>query len=159
MALITAELVISTASVRNIDAGIILPIDIATAERDYILAPLGADLYDAIVANTLGIYTSFISTYVVPVLAIGVISNIWNRLRFEITDRGINQFTGEGITTPQNEAAESALFEYRQRLSSYMGAMILYCSENYDTLYDSTNDYQFHEVTYYSATKQRMTAL
>ncbi len=159
MALITAAVVISTASVRNIDAGMILPIDIAAAERDYIEKPLGSDLYDAIVLNSGGTYTTFISTYVVPVMALGVISNIWNRLRVEITDRGINQLTGEGITTPQNEAADMALFEYRQRLGTYIGLMIDYADENYPTLFDSTLDYQYKEVTYYSAQPQRVTAL
>ncbi len=159
MALITAATVISTASVRNISTSNILDIDILTAERDYIEKPLGTDLYDAIVLNSGGTYTSFIATYVTPVLALGVISNIWNRLRVEITDRGINQMTGDGITTPQNEAADMALFEYRQRLGSYIGVMIDHADENYPALYDSTIDYQYKEVTYYSQQPLRTTAL
>ena len=159
MALITAATVISTALVRNIDSAQILPIDIVTAERDYIEKVLGSTLYAAIVLNSGAVYTSFITDYITPVLALGVLSNIWNRLRFEITDRGINQFTGEGITTPQNEAAEQALFEYRQRLGSYIGAMIDYADENYPALYDSTIDYQYKEVTYYSNQLQRDTML
>lgn len=159
MALITAATVISTAAVRNIDSSHIKAVDIYTAEIDYIKKPLGSDLYDAIVANSGGTYTTFITNFVTPVLSLGVLSNIWNRLKVEVTDRGVNQFTGEGITTPQNEATEAALFEYRQRLGTYIRAMIDYAAENFDDLYDSTIDYQTNEVTYYSPVLQRMTAL
>jgi len=67
MALITAAQVIATAAVRNIDVAHIKAADIATAEIDYIKRPLGEDLYNAVVLNTGSAYTTFITTYVIPV--------------------------------------------------------------------------------------------
>jgi len=159
MALITPALVISTASPRNIDISQIKTVDITIAENDYIKASLGNDLYAVVVAGSATTYAAFISTYVVPVLAFGVLTDIWHRLRVEITDRGINQMTGEGITTPQNDVANAALREYRQKLSSCLDAMIDYAELTYPTLFDSTLDFQYKFITYYSQTPKRVNAL
>lgn len=158
MALATAEQIIAAVSTRNIDAGHFLPAEINIAERDYVLDALGIELYAAVVADTVG-YAAFISTYITPVLAYGTLSNIWNRLGVEVTDRGVNRFTGEGITTAPDVDKTATLFEIRQRLSSALGAMINYAAETYPELFDEQIDYQYKELTYYSQGTKRVNAL
>jgi hypothetical protein len=158
MALITAAEIITMVSARNIDAGQILPLEIQVAENDYIKASLGSDLYDAVVTNTGAAYDAFIDDYVQPVLAYGVLSNIWNRLGVEVTDRGINRFTGEGIQSAQAVDKSDTLFEIRQRLSSCLGMMIEYAAAEYPDLYED-QDYKYKEVNYYSAHTKRNNAL
>lgn len=158
MALATAAQIIAAVSTRNIDAGHFLPAEINIAERDYVLDALGLELYSAVVADSAS-YASFISTYILPVLAYGTLSNVWNRLGVEVTDRGVNRFTGEGITTAPDTDKTATLFEIRQRLSSAIGAMIDYADENYPDLFDSDIDYQYKEITYYSQGTKRVNAL
>jgi hypothetical protein len=123
-----------------------------------VLDALGLELYSAVVADSAS-YASFISTYILPVLAYGTLSNVWNRLGVEVTDRGVNRFTGEGITTAPDTDKTATLFEIRQRLSSAIGAMIDYADENYPDLFDSDIDYQYKEITYYSQGTKRVNAL
>ncbi len=158
MALITAAEVMTIVSTRNLDAGHILPAEIAIAENDYIKAAIGGDLYDAVVADVVT-YADFIEDYIQPVLAYGILSNIWNRLSVEVTDRGINGFTGEGINTPQLQDKENTLFEIRQRLSSTQRSMIEYADEQYPALFDSQIDYVTDEVSYHSERTKRNNAL
>lgn len=158
MALITAAEIIAMVSVRNIDAGNILPLEITVAEIDYVRAALGADLYDAVVTNSGAVYDSFIEDYVQPVLAYGTLSNIWNRIGVEVTDRGINRFTGEAIQSANETDKSATLFEIRQRLSTCLGLMIDYADENYPALYVD-QDYKYKEVNYYSPQTKRNNAL
>jgi hypothetical protein len=109
MALITPAQIIAAISTRNIDSGHILPAEIAIAERDYISNSIGATLYAAIVADPTT-YTSFISDYITPVLAYGTLSNVWQRMGVEVTDRGVNRFTGEGIQSAQEVDKSATLF-------------------------------------------------
>lgn len=159
MALITAAQILTIVSSRNLDAGNILPAEIAVAELDYVRDAIGQGLYDAVVTNTDDAYDSFISTYIHPVLAYGVLSNIWQRLGVEVTDRGINTFTGEGITTPQVQDKENTLFEIRQRLSSLQRNMITYAETQYPDLFDDELDYVTDEVSFYSERPKRYNQL
>lgn len=159
MALITAEQILPIVSPRNLDAGNILPAEIAIAELDYVRDAIGQDLYDAVVTNTDDAYDDFIEDYIHPVLAYGVLSNIWQRLGVEVTDRGINTFTGEGITTPQVQDKENTLFEIRQRLSSLQRNMITYAETQYPDLFDDELDYVTDEVNYYSERLKRYNQL
>ena len=158
MALIEADEIITIVSTRNIDTGHILPAEIAIAENDYIKKAIGDDLYTAVVGD-LVTYADFITDYIKPVLAYGVLSNIWNRLGVEITDRGINGFTGEGITTPQVQDKANTLFEIRQRLSSLQRSMIDYAEEQYPDLFDDDIEYITDEVSYNADRVKRYTAL
>lgn len=159
MALITAAQILTIVSSRNLDAGNILPAEIAIAELDYVRDAIGQDLYDAVVTNTDDAYDDFIEDYIHPVLAYGVLSNIWQRLGVEVTDRGINTFTGEGITTPQVQDKENTLFEIRQRLSSLQRNMITYAETQYPDLFDDELDYVTDEVNYYSERLKRYNQL
>ena len=159
MALITAAQILTIVSPRNLDAGNILPAEIAIAELDYIRDAIGQDLYDAVVTNTDDAYDDFIEYYIHPVLAYGVLSNIWQRLGVEVTDRGINTFTGEGITTPQVQDKETTLFEIRQRLSSLQRNMITYAETQYPDLFDDELDYVTDEVSFYSERPKRYNQL
>ena len=159
MALITAAQILTIVSPRNLDAGNILPAEIAVAELDYVRDAIGQDLYDAVVTNTDDAYDDFIEDYIHPVLAYGVLSNIWQRLGVEVTDRGINTFTGEGITTPQVQDKENTLFEIRQRLSSLQRTMITYAKTEYPDLFDDELDYVTDEVNYYSERLKRYNQL
>jgi len=158
MALIEASEIITIVSTRNLDEGHILPAEIAIAENDYIKKAIGDDLYTAVVGD-LVTYADFITDYIKPVLAYGVLSNIWNRLGVEITDRGINGFTGEGITTPQVQDKANTLFEIRQRLSSLQRSMIDYAEEQYPDLFDDDIEYITDEVSYNTDRVKRYTAL
>ena len=159
MALITAAQILTIVSSRNLDAGNILPAEIAVAELDYVRDAIGQDLYDAVVTNTDDAYDDFIEDYIHPVLAYGVLSNIWQRLGVEVTDRGINTFTGEGITTPQVQDKENTLFEIRQRLSSLQRTMITYAKTEYPDLFDDELDYITDEVSFYSERAKRYNQL
>jgi hypothetical protein len=157
MALITPAQIIAAISTRNIDTGHILPAEIAIAERDYISNSIGATLYAAIVADPTT-YTAFISDYITPVLAYGTLSNVWQRMGVEVTDRGVNRFTGDGIQSAQEVDKSATLFEIRQRLSSALGAMIDRAALIYPTLYEDT-DYKYKEINYYSAQRKRNNAI
>ncbi len=157
MALITAAEIIVLVSVRNIDASNILATEIAIAENDYVKAAIGKDLYDAVVADT-ATYSAFIDDYLQPVIAYGTLSNIWNRIGVEVTDRGINRFTGDGIQSANEVDKSATLFEIRQRLSTCLGMMIEYADENYPALYED-QDYKYKEVNYYSPQMKRNNAL
>lgn len=159
MELITAEQILTIVSPRNLDAGNILPDEIAVAEHDYVRDAIGQGLYDAVVTNTDDAYDDFIEDYIHPVLAYGVLSNIWQRLGVEVTDRGINTFTGEGITTPQVQDKENTLFEIRQRLSSLQRTMITYAETEYPDLFDDELDYVTDEVSFYSERPKRYNQL
>jgi len=158
MALITASEIITLVSTRNIDEGHILSTEIAVAENDYVKAAIGADLYAEVVDDVVT-YAAFIETYIHPVLAYGVLSNIWNRLGVEVTDRGVNSFTGEGITTPQVQDKANTLFEIRQRLSSLQRSMIDYAETEYPDLFDDELDYVTDEVSFYSERQKRYNQL
>lgn len=159
MALITAAQILTIVSSRNLDACNILPAEIAIAELDYVRDAIGQGLYDAVVTNTDDAYDDFIEDYIHPVLAYGVLSNIWQRLGVEVTDRGINTFTGEGITTPQVQDKENTLFEIRQRLSSLQRTMITYAETQYPDLFDDELDYVTDEVNFYSERLKRYNQL
>lgn len=153
MALITAQEVINLASPRNLDSGHILATDILAAEIDLIKNTFSADFYDALVANEDEAYTTFITTYVKPILAFGILANNWNRLRVAITDRGINNMTGEGVSPTQ---ANDAKFEYQQRLSTLIADARAYVVKNYD--FELIGNF-FQEVTYDSLQPKRTNAL
>lgn len=157
MALITAQEVLSIVSTRNIDAGHILPAEILIAENDYIRAAVGSTLYNAVVADTVT-YATFINDYIKPVLSYGILSNIWQRIGVEVTDRGVNRFTGEGIQAATDVDKTATLFEIRQRLSSALESMINYAEDTYPELYEDT-DYKYKEINYYSAHAKRNNAL
>jgi len=158
MALMTAAEIIAMVSARNIDEGNIMATEITIAEVDYVAKALGADLYAAVVANSGAVYDTFIEDYVHPCIAYGTLSNIWNRLGTEVTDRGVNRFTGENIQPANEVDKSSALFEIRQRLSTCLGLMIDYAAANYPTLYVD-QEYKYKEVNYYSPQTKRNNAL
>lgn len=156
MALITATEVITIASPRHIQPGHIMSSDIVAAELELVRDAVGQALYDAIVTNTGGTYTTTITNYIKPVLAYGILANNWYRFTAHLTERGINQLTGEGIQGAPVELVRSACAEYRQRLGTLIKNMISALS--IDPLYVD-QDYQVNEITYSSIQNKRNNAL
>lgn len=154
-ALITAAEVISIASKRNINAGHILASDIATAELTYVRDAIGQSLYDAVVEDTTT-YATFITTYVKPVLAYGILANNWNRIKVVVTDRGVNRLTGENTQTATEDDSDAARYEVRSTLNTLIQSMIDFISD--DPLYED-QAYECRDISYSSIQAKRQNAL
>jgi hypothetical protein len=66
--------------------------------------------------------TTYYSNYVKPVIAYGVIVDLWPSIAVEVSDRGVQQLVAQGAT--QNEAAaDKAWLQYSRKLMRLMDLM------------------------------------
>jgi hypothetical protein len=115
MAAITKSEIIETALTRNISEDHILDTDISTAVAKYVTP---------YVTSPIDVDGSFYDNYVKKVISFGVIVDIWNRIAFEITDRGIvqMQMQGAGAINEQNKTLLKA--EYSNTLNTLIEIMV-----------------------------------
>jgi len=115
MAAITKSEIIETALTRNISEDHILDTDISTAVAKYVTP---------YVTSPIDVDGSFYDNYVKKVISFGVIVDIWNRIAFEITDRGIVQMhmQGAGAINEQNKTLLKA--EYSNTLNTLIEIMV-----------------------------------
>ena len=135
--------VIEIALSRNISEELIRDRDIEAAQIDYLKKYVGADLYDLVVANADSDYDDFITDYVKPVLAYGVIYNIFDRISAEVSDRGVVQMLSEGATVMDAEGKIRAKQEYLSTLVVYLEKMTDYLGDSEDTLFDEYEDQEY----------------
>jgi hypothetical protein len=112
-ALITKSEIIQMAFTRTLSEKHIGDADITVAKVQYV---------DTYISGYSG-QTSFIATYIKPVLAFGIACNIFERLAGEITDRGIVEFVGESARVMASDGKMKLLREYeemRDRLIDHM---------------------------------------
>lgn len=117
----TPSEVISTALTRNIDVANIKQGDIDIAAAMY------AEGY------------SETDDYYNEVVAYGVIVNIWERINFEITDRGIVDMISQGASNPGWETKQKAKQEYVKTLEQYRSLMTSAAPVGVSILVESTS--------------------
>ena len=113
MAAITKSEVISLALTRNLSTEHILDSDIDVAKKMYVDAYIDDVTYE----------TTYYDDYVKPVIAFGVIVNIFNRIATEITDRGIVQMVNEGAQGLSDQSKVKTLNEYQLQLNHLIELM------------------------------------
>ena len=113
MAAITKSEVISLALTRNLSTEHILDSDIDVAVKMYVDAYIDDVTYE----------TTYYDDYVKPVIAFGVIVNIFNRIATEITDRGIVQMVNEGAQGLSDQSKVKTLNEYQLQLNHLIELM------------------------------------
>ena len=113
MAAITKSEVISLALTRNLSTDHILDSDIDVAKKMYVDAYIDDVTYE----------TTYYDDYVKPVIAFGVIVNIFNRIATEITDRGIVQMVNEGAQGLSDQSKVKTLNEYQLQLNHLIELM------------------------------------
>lgn len=102
----TPSEVISTALVRALRPEHIKQSDIDIAKARYV---------DAYISGNYLQNTTYYSNYVKPVIAYGVIVDLWPSIAVEVSDRGVQQLVAQGAT--QNEAAaDKAWLQYSRKL-------------------------------------------
>lgn len=102
----TPSEVISTALVRALRPEHIKQSDIDLAKARYV---------DAYISGNYLQNTTYYSNYVKPVIAYGVIVDLWPSIAVEVSDRGVQQLVAQGAT--QNEAAaDKAWLQYSRKL-------------------------------------------
>ena len=141
--MITASEITYRALSRNISDDHIRDADILKAEWDYIRAYVGSDLYDLVKANALSVYDAFIAEYVKPVLAYGVVFNIFERITSEISDRGVVQMLSEGATVMDAESRNRAKQEILESLVMHLERMVDYLDETTDALFSEYEDQEY----------------
>jgi hypothetical protein len=114
MAAITKSEVISLALTRNLSTEHILDSDIDVAVKMYVDAYINDVTYE----------TTYYDDYVKPVIAFGVIVNIFNRIATEITDRGIVQMVNDGAQSLDTESKNRTLNEYQMQLNHLIELMV-----------------------------------
>jgi len=119
MAAITKSEVVSLALTRNLSTDHILQTDIEIAKDMYVDAYLDDITYESTIYDT----------YVKPVIAFGVIVNIFFRVASEITDRGVVAMVSEGANGLDQESKLSLLGEIKMTLSKLIERMIAAAEE------------------------------
>jgi len=110
----TASEVIELALTRTINAGNIKQSDIDLSYDSYVVKYL---------SGTIDPSDTFYTNYVKPVIAHGVIVDIWDRIAIEVTDRGQQLLTAQGVQ--QNETARvEALKSYSIKLNKLINLML-----------------------------------
>lgn len=105
--------VISLALTRTIRDGQIKDSDISLARDKYVSVYLSGVIDEQ---------SAFYINYVKPVIAYGVIVDIWNRISVEVTDRGVHQMLAQGATHLQ-DASDRALRSYSMKLNELITLM------------------------------------
>jgi len=119
MAAITKSEVVSLALTRNLSTDHILQTDIEIAKDMYVDAYLDDITYESTIYDD----------YVKPVIAFGVIVNIFFRVASEITDRGVVAMVSEGANGLDQESKLSLLGEIKMTLSKLIERMIAAAEE------------------------------
>lgn len=114
MAAITKSEVISLALTRNLSDDHILDSDISVAVEMYVNAYLDNITY----------LSSIYDAYVKPVIAFGVIVNIFHRISYEITDRGMVAMVSQGTSTVDRDGKLDLQAEIRTHLYKLIKIMI-----------------------------------
>jgi hypothetical protein len=109
----TAAEVISLALTRTIREGQIKASDINLARAKYV---------NAYLTGTIDEQSAFYTNYVKPVIAYGVIVDIWDRISVEFTDRGVQQMVAQGATRSQ-DASDRGLYNHSVKLNELIGLM------------------------------------
>jgi hypothetical protein len=135
--------VIEIALARNISEELIRDRDIEAAQIDYVKKYVGTDLYDLLVANADNDYDDFIADYVKPVLAYGVVYNIFDRITAEVSDRGVVAMLSEGATVMDAESRLRAKQEYLSALVVYLEKMTDYLGDSEDALFEDYEDQEY----------------
>lgn len=141
--MISPDEVINIALSRNISDEHIREADIEVAEWEYVRSYIGEDLYDLVKANTANVYDDFIEDYVKPVLAYGVVFNIFERLVAEISDRGVVQMLSEGATVMDAESRQRTKHEYLKALVVYLEKMTNYLDNTEDAIFEDYEDQEY----------------
>ena len=68
--------------------------------------------------------STYYDDFVKPVIAYGVIVNIFNRIATEITDRGIVQMVNDGAQSLDTESKNRTLNEYQMQLNHLIELMV-----------------------------------
>jgi hypothetical protein len=109
----TPSEVISIALVRALRPEHVKQSDIDLAKARYV---------DAYISGNYLQNTTYYSNYVKPVIAYGVIVDLWPSIAVEVSDRGVQQLVAQGAT--QNEAAaDKAWLQYSRKLMRLMDLM------------------------------------
>jgi len=78
--------------------------DIRAVELKYIRAEFGDAFYQALLQNAGGVYDGFLATFVKPALAYGVYLQVFDRIMYEISSRGVFQLGGKDASAaPSSE--------------------------------------------------------
>lgn len=109
----TASEVIQLAATRGLSVNHIKDTDIAISKKLYVTS---------YIEDTIDEDSTFFETYCKPVIAYGVIVQIWNRIATELTDRGTVQMAIQGAVQSA-EASNKALKEYSRTLSRLIDIM------------------------------------
>ena len=109
----TPSEVIGLALTRSIRPEHIKESDIALARARYV---------DAYLSGTINENSAYYTNYVKPVIAYGVIVDIWPAISVEVTDRGVQQMLAQGATQ-NKDSADSALQNYSIKLSRLIDLM------------------------------------
>jgi hypothetical protein len=109
----TAAEVISLALTRTIREGQIKASDISLARAKYV---------NTYLTGTIDETSTFYANYVKPVIAYGVIVDIWDRISVEVTDRGVQQMLAQGATRSQ-DASDRGLYNHSVKLNELIGLM------------------------------------
>jgi len=112
--MITKSEIISAAFSRNIDTAHIKDADIDIAVRKYV---------NAYVSDYSG-KTSFINTFIKPVIAFGVACDIFHRLAAEITDRGVVAMVSDGATILNTDSKMATLKEFEEQRDQLIDIMM-----------------------------------
>lgn len=135
---------------RNIDASHFKSEDVELALQRYVKPNLGAELYDAIVADQAA-YADFISTFILQVVAYGVAVDKFEVIRLAITDRGIQAMLGEGMTLPQDTWLLKKQFALNR--DKWIALMVEYAEGEYPEKFRAAT-YQASELSFFSQTKR-----
>ena len=112
----TAAEVINIAFTRNLSTGHITSSDIAIAKRNYVDKYISGYTVDSV----------FYNSFVKPVIAFGVATDIYNRIATEITDRGVVKMTPEGAQIVGSDDMNKTLREFETQRDNLIEIM---CSE------------------------------
>jgi len=115
MAAITKSEIISLALTRDLDTDHILDTDIAISKKMFVDAYLDDITFESAIYDD----------YVKPVIAFGVLSNIFYRIASEITDRGVVAMVSEGANGLDQESKLSLLDEIKTTLGHLIDIMTI----------------------------------
>jgi hypothetical protein len=109
----TPSEIIELALVRTMRPEHIKQADIDAAKARYVEAYISGNYQGA---------TTYYNNYVKPVIAYGVIVDIWPAISVEVSDRGVQQLVNQGATR-NDEAANAAWLHYSRKLARAIDLM------------------------------------
>ena len=127
--MITAQEIVDTVVVRNLDTGNFKAVDIEISGKK-IKKLLGSELWQELDE---GDHEGFLNDYVKKALAYTVFYDNFEELRTEITDRGINNFTGEGYAMATEEKIRKLKISIALKRDMFIGEMVAYAKKEIDS--------------------------